>query len=117
MPAHVFLAGARQALPELGLTEDLERALRALLGRGHEEAGLAVLHLQRNAADVSADERTRLPERLRDGEAEALAGGLLNHDVRLRLEGVHLDRADVVQVVEDLDVGIALRVLESGVEE
>ena len=32
------------------------------------------------------------------------------HDVGLRLEGVDLDRADVVEVVEDLDVGVAVGV-------
>ncbi len=86
-------------------------------GRGDEEAGLAVLHLQRDAAHVAADERAALPERLRHGQPEALARRLLDHHVGLRLERVHLDRPDVVQVVEDVDVGVAVRVGHRRVEE
>jgi hypothetical protein len=41
------------------------------------------------------------------GQAEALARRLLDDDVGVRLEGVDLDRADVVEVVEDVDVRVA----------
>ncbi len=68
-------------------------------------------------AHVAADERPRLPQRLGDGQAEALAGGLLDHHVGLRLERVDLDRAHVVQVVEDVDVGVAVGVGHRLVEE
>ena len=85
------------------------RALGGLLGRVHQEAGLAVLDLERDAADVAGDRRAALPERLGDGQAEALADRLLQHHVGLGLEGVDLDRADVVEVVEDLDVLVAGR--------
>ena len=115
--AHVLLARAPEPLAEVGLAQDAQRALGALLGRGDEEAGLAVLHLERDAADVAADERAALPERLRHRQAEALARGLLDHHVGLRLEGVHLDRADAVQVVEDVDVRVAVRVGHRRVEE
>src|SRR5688572_16641361 len=108
MRAYVLLAGAPELPAELRILQVVERAFRALLGRGHEEARLTLCDLKRDAAHVAADERPRLPEGLRDREPEALAGRLLDHDVRLRLERVHLDRADVVQVVEDLDVGVAL---------
>ena len=48
-----------EPLAEIGLAQDPQRALGALLGRGDEEAGLAVLHLERDAAHVAADERAR----------------------------------------------------------
>ena len=35
---------------------------------------------------------------------------------RVGLEGVDLDRADVVEVVEDVDVGVAIGVRDGGVE-
>src|SRR3954447_20679327 len=110
--AHVLLAGTAELLAEVRVLEDAERAVGAVLGVRHEVAGLAVLHLERDAAHVAADERPRLPERLGDGQAEALARGLLNQHLGLRLERVHLDRPDVVQVVEDLDIRVAARVLE-----
>ena len=66
---------------------------------------------------LPADRRPPLPERLGDGQPEALADRLLQADVGLRLEGVDLDRADVVEVVEDLDVGVAVGVLEGLLEE
>src|SRR3954447_14973246 len=108
MLADVLLARAPELLAEVRLAQDLERAIGALLGRADEVAGGAVLHLKRDAADVSADEGARLPERLGHGEAEALARGLLDHHLCLRLERVHLDRAYVVEVVQDLDVRIPL---------
>ncbi len=49
----------------------------------------------------------RLPERLGHRQAEPLADRLLQHRGRVNLEGVHLDRADVVQVREDEDVWVA----------
>ena len=83
------------------------RSLRALLGRGTRKPVSPSYDLQRDAADVAADRRPALPQRLGDGQPEALADRLLDADVGLRLEGVDLDRADVVEVVEDLDVGVA----------
>ena len=53
----------------------------------------------------------------RHGEPEALARGLLDHDVGQRLERVDLDRADVVEVVEDVDVRVAVGVRERRVVE
>src|SRR5205814_8761859 len=102
--AIVLLAGAAQLLAERGVAQDLERALRGLLRRVHEKARDAVLDLERNASYVAGDRGTDLPERLGDRESEALAQRLLQDHVGLRLEGVHLDRAHVVEVVEDLDV-------------
>ena len=52
--------------------------------------------------------RAGLPERLGDGEPEALADGLLQDARRVHLERVHLDGADVVQVGEDEDVRVAV---------
>ena len=75
------------------------------------------LDLERDPTDVAGDRRPSLPQRLGDGEAEALADRLLDHDVGLRLERVDLDRADVVEVVEDLDVGVAVGVAVGLVEE
>src|SRR5262249_29199671 len=98
----VFLAGPAEPLAQLRVGEDLQAALGALLGGVDEEATLAVDDLQGDAADVAGDRRPPLPERLGVGEAEALADRLLQADVGLRLEGVDLDRADVVEVVEDL---------------
>ena len=59
----------------------------------------------------------RLPQRLGHGQPEALADRLLHQHVGLRLKGVDLDRADVVEVVEDLDVGIVLGVFVGVLEE
>src|SRR5690349_14460422 len=95
--ARALLARPAQPAPERRVAEDLDAALGGLVGGGHQVAVLAVDDLQRNAADVPADRRPPLPERLGDGQAEALADRLLQHDVGLRLERVHLDRADVVQ--------------------
>ena len=58
-----------------------------------------------------------LPDRLRDRQPEALAGRLLDQHVGVRLEGVDLDRADVVEVVEDVHVGVAVGVGDRRVEE
>src|SRR6185437_17026451 len=73
LAARVFLAFAAERLAEPGVVEDLEAALGALLGGVDEEAGDAVLDLQRDAADVAADRRPPLPERLGDGQPEPLA--------------------------------------------
>src|SRR5688572_28116638 len=102
---------------QIGVAQDLEAALAALLGRRDEEPGLAVHDLKRDASDVAADGRAALPQRLRDGKAEALASGLLNAHARLGLKAFHLDRTDVVEVREDLDVRITVRVRHRSVEE
>src|SRR3954453_14341059 len=102
---YVPLPPPAEGLPECGVLQNLERALGAVLDRGDQVAGFAVLDLQRDPADVAADERATLPQRLADGQAEALLRGLLDHDVGERLERVDLDRPDVVEVVEDVDVG------------
>ena len=60
---------------------------------------------------------SRLPDRLGDGQAEALARGLLHDHVGVGLERVDLDRADVVEVVEDVDVRVAVGVGDRRVEE
>ncbi len=106
-----------ERLAERRVAQDVERARRALLDGVDEVARLAVGDLQRDAADVAADERPALPQRLGDGQAEALARRLLDHDLGERLEGVDLDRADVVEVVEDVDVRVAVRVRERRVVE
>ena len=62
--AHVLLAAPAERLAELGVAQHRKRALGALLDARHEKAGDAVLDLQRYAADVAADERPRLPDRL-----------------------------------------------------
>src|SRR5450432_202651 len=63
-PPDRLLAGPPEALPEAGVGEDLERTLSALLGAAYEEPRLAVGDLQRDAAHIAADERSRLPDRL-----------------------------------------------------
>src|SRR3954466_4464147 len=108
MLADMLLAASSESLPERGVVQNLQRALGTVLDRGHEIARLAVLDLERDAADVAADEGPPLPQRLRHRQAEALARGLLDHDVGERLERVDLDRTDVVEVVEDVDVGVAV---------
>ena len=115
--AHVLLAAPAQRAAELGVAQELDRALGALLDAGDEVSGDAVLDLQRYAADVPADERPRLPDRLGDRQPEALAGGLLDQHVGVRLERVDLDRPDVVEVVEDVYVRVAVRVGDGRVEE
>src|SRR3954447_4989320 len=86
--ADVLLAGAAEGLAELRLPEDAQRPLGALLRARDQVAGLPVLDLERDAADVAADERPRLPERLRHGQAEALSRRLLDQHLCLRLERV-----------------------------
>src|ERR1700716_1133078 len=106
----VLLAAPPERPPELGVAKDLQRSLGALLDARDQESGTAVLDLQGNAAHVAADERARLPDRLRYGQAEALADRLLDQHVGVRLERVDLDGADVVEVVEDVNVRVAVRV-------
>src|SRR5262249_2340259 len=104
--ARVLLAGPPQAFRQLGVAQNAEGPLRGLLGRGDQESRLSVLDLKRDAANVPGDHGAHLPHRLGDGQAEPLAQRLLHDHIGLGLEGVHLDRAHVVEVVEDLDVGI-----------
>src|SRR5207342_1334751 len=94
--AGALLAGTAQPPAQLRVLEDLDGALRGILGGGDEISILPLDDLERNAAHVAADCRAALPERLRDRQAEALPDRLLHDQVGLRLEGVHLDRPDVV---------------------
>ena len=105
------------ALPSAGSSMMSSARAGALLDGRDEVAGDAVLDLQRDPADVAADERPALPQRLGHGQAEALARRLLDHDVGERLERVDLDRADVGEVVEDVDVRVAVGVRERRVVE
>ena len=117
MRAHVLLAAPAQRLAERGVAQHAQGPLGALLDARHQIAGDPVLDLQRYAAHVAADERPRLPDRLRDRQPEALARGLLDEHVGVGLERVDLDRPDVVEVVEDVDVRVAVGVGDRGVEE
>src|SRR5690349_3609305 len=76
LAAGVLLAFAAERLAQPRVLEDLEAAFRALLGGIDKEAGDAVFDLQRNAADVAADRRPPLPQRLGHGQPEALADRL-----------------------------------------
>src|SRR4051812_23232529 len=98
-------------LAESWILEDLEGTRGCLLRRIDEEATLSILDLQRNPPYIAADRRACLPKCLRDGQPEALASRLLQDHVGLRLERIDLDRADVVEVIQDLDVGVAGSVL------
>src|SRR5215207_8021661 len=89
--AHVLLAAPSQRPPERRVLDDLERARSAVLHGRDEIARDAVLDLQWDPADVAADERPPLPERLGDRQAEALAGRFLDDDRGERLERVDLD--------------------------
>ena len=113
--AHVLLATQSPNAGQFRVVQRLEARLGALLGRIHEPARLAVDDLHDDAADASGHRRPPLPERFADGEAEALAGRFLQYDARVHLEGVDLDRADVVQVGEDEDVRVAVSVLQRAV--
>src|SRR5918999_801838 len=85
VPAHMLLPAAAELLAEVGLLQDAQGAVGAVLRRRDEESRLTVLDLERYAPDVAADERPGLPERLRDRQSEPLARGLLDHHVRLGL--------------------------------
>src|SRR5215210_3932562 len=115
--ARALLAGPPEPASQLRVPQDLDAALCGLVRGGDQVAVLAVDDLQGDAAHVTADRRPPLPERLGDRQPEALADRLLQHHVRLRLERVDLDRPDVVEVVEDLDVGIRSGVFERAMEE
>src|SRR3954467_14509872 len=84
--AYVLLAGTPELLAELGLAKYLEGAVRALLGGRDQVTGLAALPLRGDAPHVPPEEGPPLPQRLRDGESEALARELLDHSLGLRLE-------------------------------
>ena len=89
------------------IAEDLDARFGALFRRIDEPARFAVLDLRDDSPDAPGDGRPRLPERLRDGQAEALLDRFLHHRRRVDLEGVDLHGADVVEVGEDVDVRIA----------
>ena len=103
----MLLALARHRLRPFRAIEDLEAALGAGRARIYEKAGDAVLDLEGDPPHRPADHRPRLPESLAHGQPEALAGRLLQHDGGVRLKGVDLDAADVVEVGEHVDVGVA----------
>src|SRR5262249_21211376 len=112
-----LLAGPSQPATEFRVEQDVDAAPGSLLRRGDQVAVLAVDDLQRDPADIPPDRRAPLPERLGHCQPEALPDRLLHDHVGLGLERVHLDRSDVVEVVEDLDVRIRPGVLEGPVEE
>ena len=62
----MLLAAPAERLAERRVVEDVQRARRALLDGVDEVAGLAVLDLQRDPADVAADERPRPSRAPRD---------------------------------------------------
>ena len=118
VPAHVLLA-AQRALPRRGrVVEDLEARLRALLGRVRvdEPAGLAVLDLRRRSRRRGSPTVGRVFQSASvTVRPKPSLDRLLDHGVRVHLEGVDLDRADVVQVREDVDVGVAVGVGDGAV--
>ena len=116
LAAHLLLAEQRHGAVLRRVVHDLQAALGALRGGAYEIAGDAVLDLQGDAADVAADDRPPFPQTLGHGEPEALAGRLLHDHVGVTLEGVDLDRAHVVEVGEDEDVGVAADVLDDLLE-
>src|SRR5262249_58761781 len=67
----------------------------------------SVTHLQHDATGASAHDRPTLPEPLAHREPEALPDRLLDHDVGDALERVDLHVADLMEVRERVDVGIA----------
>src|SRR5262245_5578875 len=90
---HVLLAAQRAGTRGLGVAESLEARSRTLLRRVHQPSRLAVADLDDDAAHPPGDGGPRLPERLADREPEPLANRLLEHDARVHLECVDLDRA------------------------
>ena len=116
LAADLLLAEQRHMPVLLGVGHDLQAALGALGGRADQVPGHAVLDLQRDAADVAADDRPALPEALGHGEPEPLARGLLQDHVGVALERVDLHRADVVEVGEDEHVGVAAHVVDDALE-
>src|SRR5688572_20514941 len=104
--ANVLLARERDLPGSRRIREDLETRFGALRRGRDEPAGLTVRDLVDDAADVAGDGRARLPERLADRQPEPFPDRLLDYGGRMHLERVHLDRADVVEVREDVDVGI-----------
>ena len=79
----------------------------AVLDGVDEVAVHAVVDLERDAAAAPADDRPALPQPFADGEPEALAQRLLDHDVGRALERVDLHAADLLDVREQVDVGVA----------
>src|SRR5436305_10665474 len=116
-PADRLLAGATQLLAQPRIMEDLDYPLRALLHAGDQKPRLAIGDLKRDSTHLTAHERPCLPDRLGDGKSESLASRLLEDDVAVGLKSVDLDRAHVVEAVEDLDVRVPVGVGNRGAEE
>ena len=108
-PADVLLARQRHLPVPLRLVEDERAPLGALLDRVDEVAGLAVL---------ASGRRSRRRGRRSTGRAFQSASvtvspkpsriDFCSTTCGVHLERVHLDGADVVQVGEDEDVGVAV---------
>src|SRR5439155_22158142 len=87
----------------------------ALVDRPDEPPGLSVVYLGNYTADPSGHDRPSLPERLGHRQPEPLPDRLLDERLGVDLEGVHLDRTDVVHVAQDVDVRIAVGMLDRAV--
>ena len=87
--------------------EQIDRASSARVDRIDEVAVEAVADLEHDAAGAAAHDGSALPERLAHGQAEALPNRLLDGDVGDALERVDLHVADLMEVRQCVDVGIA----------
>src|SRR5918998_4915041 len=110
----VLLALASYGAGAVRALEDLHARIGGFRD-GVDEDAAARGDLHRDAADPARHHRPRLPERLGHHEAEALADGFLDHDIRYGLEGVDLYGADVGQVGEQEDVLVPVGVVDGPV--
>src|SRR5437763_3331738 len=106
LPADRFLARPPQPLAQARIAQDLQTPRRALLDARDQETGFAIGHLQGYSAHRAADQGPALPDRLGHRQTEPLTRGLLDHHIAMGLERVDLDRADIVQVVQYVDVRV-----------
>src|SRR5215468_6711038 len=74
---HDLAAAHAHLLGRLWIAQQFERAVNALVHAVDQKSGDPVLDLQRNAADIAADDRPPLPQAFRDRQSEALAQRLL----------------------------------------
>ena len=82
---------------------------RRLFDAVDEIAVLAVDDLHGDPAAASAYDRPALPEPFAHGQPESFAQRLLHHDVGGALERVDLHGTDLLDVRQEVDVGIAGR--------